>query len=312
MSNVKKDQRKTILSFMGTRQFQIQSMIVPWTIYIFIFAYIPMSGLIMAFQNYSIPLGILKSPWAGLQHFRYFLTDPNILMVFRNTLGMNFLGLVLGFPAPILFALVLNEVNHLQLKKVVQTVSYLPHFVSWVIFGGLVISMLSTDGGAVNQILLVLGIIKKPILFMSKPEWFWFISVMSSIIKEIGWGSILYIAAISGIDQELYDAANVDGAGRIARMRHITLPSISPTIMIMLIFSISYILSSGFDKIWMLQNNMNISTSEVFETYTYKIGIERMRFSYATAVGLFKSVVAIILLLSANFISKKVTEESLF
>lgn len=296
----------------STRQLQLQSMILPGVIFLLIFEYFTYYGMLIAFQDYNVVRGFFSSPWVGFKHFKFLFSDPNMFLVLKNSLAINLLQLIFAFPAPIIFALLINEVPSLPFKKATQTISYLPHFVSWVIFGGMIIKLLSPDEGAINEILMALGILKEPVLFMAKPEYFWFIVVLAGIIKGTGWGSILYIAAISGVDTELYDAATVDGAGRFAKMRYVTLPSISLTIMIMLIFEISRILNTGFDRIWIFQNFLNISTSEVFETYTYKIGIEKLKFSYGTAVGLTKSVVSVVLLTCANFASRKLTENSLF
>ena len=203
----------------------------------------------------------------------------------------------------------MNEITNDKFKRFTQTVSYLPHFLSWVIYGGLIIKILSVETGAVNNYLLKWGIIDEPIFFLGEPKYFWSIAVISALLKELGWSAILYLAAIAGVDQELYEAAIIDGAGRFKRMWHITLPSISGTIVILLIFAISGILSSGFDQIWMLQNPLNVDASEVIDTYVYKVGLQQMRFSYSTAVGLMRSVVAVILLLGANFVSNKITEK---
>ena len=299
-------------SFVTSRQFQLQTMIVPWVVLLFIFSYIPMVFLVISFQDYNIIKGIIDSPWVGLKHFKYFLLDPNIFLALRNTLGMNVIGFVVGFPAPIVFALLLNEVRNMRYKKTIQTISYLPHFMSWAIYGGMVITFLNPDGGLLNFILTNLGIIKNPILFISKPEFFWGIYILAGLIKEVGFGSILYIAAIAGINQELYDAGIVDGAGRFARIRYITLPSIAPTMTIMMIFGISYIMGSNFDTIYILQNALNFSASEVLATFTYRIGIGDMRYSYASAVGMTQSLVSVTLLFIANFVSRKISENSLF
>ena len=294
------------------RQLELQTMIWPGILFLLIFSYIPMYGVIIAFQRYSPVLGIMKSPWVGLKYFRELFADDNIYRALRNSLAINLLELVISFPAPILLAVLLNEVRSSGYKRVVQTISYLPHFVSWVIYGGLVIVILRPNTGALNTLLKGLGWIEKDIAFLARPSYFWMILVLSSMVKGVGWGSIVYLAAMAGIDQEMYDAALVDGAGRFARMRYITLPSIKTQIMIMLIFAIAGILGTGFDRVYVLQNGLNVSTSEVFETYTYKIGLEKLQFSYSTAVGLVNSIVSVILLLVANVASRKLTEESLF
>lgn len=306
----KRLKRSKLSVFMS--QLPLQLMILPGLLVFIIFEYVPMYGITIAFRNYMITDSIFTAPWAGLRHFHMFLRDPMFFTVLRNTLGINLLGLAIGFPAPIIFALFLNELRNERFKRLTQTISYLPHFISWVIFGGLVINILSPETGVLNKLLVHLNLIQEPIFFIGQPQYFWFIAVFSGLIKGLGWGAILYLAAMAGVDPQLYEAAIVDGAGRFKRMWHITLPTIMGTTVILFIFAISGILSSGFEQIWMLQNPLNISTSEVIDTYVYKIGIQQGRFSYATAVGLMRSVIAVILVVSANATSKKFTEKGLF
>jgi putative aldouronate transport system permease protein len=233
----------------------------------------------------------------------------NIMM---NTLGMNLLQLIIGFPAPIIFALLVNEVIHTGFKKMVQTITYMPYFISWVVFGGIVIGMLSSDGGIINTILIKLKIIDSVIPFMSRPEYFWGIVIISGIIKGIGWGTVIYLAAITSVDQSQYEAAVMDGANRFQKMWYVTLPNISGTIIVFLLLNISNLLGSNFDQIYILQNSLNYARSEVIDTYVYKIGIAQMRYSFTTAVGLFKSVIAITLLSIGNIISKKYLGRGLY
>lgn len=294
------------------RQFELHTMLWPGVILMIIFMYIPMYGVIIAFKDFNIASGYFASPWVGFKHFQDFLTDSNFFRILKNTLAINILGLVFGFPAPIIFAILINEIRFVRFKKITQSVSYLPHFVSWVIFGGLIIRLLSVESGAVNDFLVATGILENPVPFMARPQYFWGIAIITSIMKGIGWGSIIYLAAISGVDEQLYEAAFIDGAGRFRRIWHVTLPSITGTIVIFLIFNVSGILSWGFDQIWILQNNLNLQTSEIIDTYVYKIGLVNLRFSYATAVGLMRSVIAVILLLIANTMSKRITEKGLF
>jgi len=304
--------RKTNYYRIFKKQFEFHTMLWPGIIHLIIFAYLPMYGIIIAFQNYSIVTGFLGSQWIGVKHFVDFLTDPMFYRVLRNTIGINILGLIFSFPAPIIFAILLNEIANPGFKRITQTISYLPHFVSWVIFGGLVIKFLLIDGGVINDLLVSAGILQAPVPFLNRPQYFWPIVIISGLIKGLGWGSIIYLAAITGVDAELYEAATIDGAGRFRRIWHITLPSITGTIVIFLIFSISGILNAGFDQIWMLQNDLNIQASEVIDTFVYKVGLQNLRFSYATAVGLARSVVAIILLIGANKLSNAITEKGLF
>ncbi len=293
-------------------QIALQTMILPGLLVFLVFEYGPMFGLQIAFRDYSLVRGFFEAPWVGLRHFERFLIDPNFWVVIRNTLGINVLGLAIGFPAPLLFALFLNELRNARFKKFTQTVSYLPHFVSWVVFGGLVINLLSPETGAVNRLLVVLGIIEQPIFFMGGPQYFWFIAVISQVLKSFGFGAILYLAAMAGVDPQLYEAATADGAGRFRRMWHITLPSIMGTTVILLIFQIAGFLNTGFEQIWVLQNSLNVSMSETIDTYVYKVGLQQLRFSYATAVGFLRSILAVVLVVSANTTSKKLTEKGLF
>ena len=295
------------------KQIEIQTMVWPGIIFLIIFSYIPMYGILMAFKRFNLgnPV-ILTAPWEGFKYFKEFFKDENFFRIMKNTLGMNVIGLIISFPLTITFALFLNELTNKFFKRITQTVSYLPHFISWVVYGGIVINILSTDAGVINDVMMKLNLIKEPIFFLGEPKYFWGVAISSGIIKELGWSAIIYLAAITGVDQEIHEAAVIDGAGRFQRMWYVTLPSISGTIVIMLILAISGMLNSGFDQIYMLQNPLNVSASEVIDTYVYKMGLSSMRFSYATAVGLFKSVIAVILLVSANFASKKIADRGLF
>lgn len=284
-------------------------MVLPAIIFLAVFAYVPMYGLVTAFREYNIITGY--GEWVGLKYFEQFLTDPNLMGVLRNTLVVNLLGLVLGFPAPILLALLLWELRSVAFKRVAQTISYLPHFLSWVIFGGIVLELLRSDG-AINSFLLSIGIINESINFMGRGEYFYGIFTLSSIVKTLGYGSILYVAAISGVNQELYEAAAIDGCGRFRRMWHITLPGIKGTVVILLIFQVSAILNTGIEQVLIFQNALNAEFSETLDTYVYKIGMQQSRFSYATAVGLLKSIISVILLVSANFASKRMAGKGLF
>jgi putative aldouronate transport system permease protein len=293
-------------------QLSLQSMVWPGIIFLIVFSYWPMYGIVMAFQKFDIIKGYMGSQWIGLENFKAFMVDESFFLSLRNTLGMNVLSLAIGFPATIIFALFLNEITSPIFKRVTQTVSYLPYFISWAVYGGIILNILAVETGAVNALLMKLGIIDEGIFFMGEPRYFWFIAVFSGLIKGIGFNAILYLAAIAGVDQELIEASVIDGAGRFGRMWHVILPSISGTIVILLIFSISGLLNSGFDQIWMLQNPLNLDMSETIDTFVYKMGIREARYSYSAAVGLFKSVIALILLLGANLVSKKISDKSLF
>lgn len=294
-------------------QLEIQSMVLPGVIFLIIFAYLPMIGVVTAFIDYNPVKGYLGSEFVGLKYFKELFGDWAFPMILKNTLGINLIGLAISFPTTIIFALMLNEIQNPLFKKTVQTVSYLPHFVSWVIFGGIIIQLLSpgTDG-VINNLLLGLGLIKEPINFLGEEKMFWPILITASLIKGIGWSAIIYIAAIAGINPEHYEAATIDGAGRLQRTWYITLPGIAGTIIVMLIFEISGILNSGMDALLVLQNDLNYYASETIDFYVYHVGIGNFRYSYATAIGLLKSIVGLILLLTANFASKKLTDRGLF
>lgn len=289
-------------------------------IWMLIFNYAPMYGLLIAFkENYRITTPLfsskfLKSDWAskgGFYHFYTFFRDEEFANVMINTLGMSVLKLLICFPIPILFALLLNEVKNPKFKKSVQTISYLPHFLSWVVLGGILTSWLD-ETGFFNQLLMNMGILKKGIPFLAKPNSFWGIVVISDLWKETGWSAIIYLAAISGIDQEMYEAAEVDGASRLKQIFSITLPSIAPTIIIMFILAVGGLLNSNFDQVFVLYNPLNAPRSNVIDIFTYTTAMRSMRYSYASAIGLFKSVVAFILLFIANQVTKKVNDTSLF
>jgi putative aldouronate transport system permease protein len=300
--------KKFVRRFIGQRYLQMMALFgVAWMI---IFNYFPMYGVIIAFKDFNIIHSISDAPWAGFNHFKAFLTDDSLMYVLKNTLGMSLLKLIIGFPLPILFALFLNELSSVRFKKVVQTISYLPHFLSWVILGGILTTWLA-DVGIVNDLLMALHLISEPISYLAEPAYFWSIVVSSDIWKELGWSAIIYLAAISSVSPELYEAATIDGANRLQLMFLVTLPMIKGTVSILFILAISGILNSNFDQVFILKNQLNESASNVIDTYVYQVGIAQGRYSYSTAVGLFKSVIAFILLLAANSITKKLNDTSL-
>ncbi|WP_054943458.1 ABC transporter permease [Paenibacillus ihuae] len=286
-------------------------MSLPFVIWVFIFSYVPLWGWLMAFQNYKPAKSFSEQKWVGLDNFKELFHDERFYLVLRNTLAMSILGLIFGFVVPILFAVMLNELRGSVFKRTVQTVSYLPHFVSWVVVGGIVYKTLAIDGGIVNDLLLWLNVIDEPIQFMAKAKMFWGVLTVADLWKETGWNAIIYLAAITGIDKELYEAAKVDGAGRIKQMFNITLPGIRTTITVLLIMSIGHLVGIGFEKQFQLSNNMVTDYSEVLDMYALKYGIQIGRFSYGTAISMFTSVVSVILLLVANGVMKKVTKESI-
>jgi putative aldouronate transport system permease protein len=285
---------------------------LPFVLLLFIFNYVPLWGWIMAFMNYKPGLGFFRSQWVGLDNFKALFIDPEFYFGIRNTLGISLLKLVTGYFFSILLALLINEIKLNGFKRVVQTISYLPHFVSWVVVSGIVYSCLSTDGGIVNIILVNLHIISKPISFMGTGSMFWAIMAGSDLWKEVGWNSIIYLAAMSGIDSEIYEAADMDGAGRLRKMWNITLPGITPTIKVLLILSIGNLLNAGFEQTLLLSNAQTIDYSQTLELFVYNYGMKLGRYSFATAAGIFSSVVALILVTTFNKLSKKVSGESAF
>ncbi|MDQ0112697.1 ABC transporter permease [Paenibacillus harenae] len=286
-------------------------MSLPFVIWVIVFAYVPVWGWITAFQNYKPKNSFLDQKWVGLDNFVELFGDERFYLVLRNTLAMSSMGLIVGFTIPVIFALLLNEMKGQFFKRSIQTISYLPHFVSWVVVAGLVSKMLSTDGGAINQLLMSLHLIEEPIQFMAKGSWFWGIVTLSDLWKELGWNSIIFLAAMAGIDPELYEASTVDGAGRFRKMWHITLPGIRTTFMVLFILSIGHLVSIGFEKQMLLGNPLVTDYSEVLDLYALKYGIQMSRYSYGTAIGIFNSVVSILLVLIANGIYKRVTKESI-
>ena len=282
-----------------------------FVIYGIIFYYIPLGGWIMAFQNYKAKDGLLGSQFVGLAKFQFLFSDETFLRVIRNTLAMGVLNLVTTFVMAIVFAILLNEVRNIYGKKLVQTISYLPHFLSWIIVTGILHDALSSSG-IVNEVLMNLGIIKSEISFFSKPALFWPIVAFANVWKETGWNAIVYLAAITSIDPSLYEAAKIDGAGRWAQIKNITLPSIRPTIMILLIMNIGNVLNAGFEVQYLLGNGLVQSVSQTIDIYTLTWGVGQNDYSLGTAAGIFKSVVAIILIVAANQAAKRTGDERLF
>ena len=306
--------RKRIsFSAMMKRDYQLYIMMLPVVVYLFIFAYIPIYGVQIAFKDYKPALGILNSPWApmgGFYHFYDFIVNPYFGRLVRNTLLISIYSLVFGFPAPVLLAIMLSEVTHAKFKRIVQTISYFPHFISTVVVCGMITQFCLSDG-LFNQIATTLfG--RQPTSFLQEPGLFRTIYVVSGIWQGVGWGSIIYLAAIAGVDQGIYEAAQLDGAGRLRRIVHITLPSISGTIVIMLILNVGNLMSVGSEKILLLYNLTIYETADVISTYIYRRGLLEFNFSFSTAVGLLNSVINFAMVLGANAISRKFSETSLF
>lgn len=286
-------------------------MLIPSLIYLLIFCYWPMYGVVIAFKDFSLVKGVLNSPWIGFRNFQELFSSRQFGRVFRNSIEFSLLRIAWGFPAPILLALLLNEVRSLRYKKAVQTVIYIPHFVSWVVVAGMIKSILGPDDASLfNKLMSFFGL--GPYNPLISTSAFRSIVVAAEIWKGAGWGTIIYLAALTRIDQELYEAAYIDGAGRIKCMWHITLPGISSTIVVMLILRLGSILDNGFEQIYLLYSTYVYQVADVFETYTYRVGMMDARYSYSTAVGLFKAVVGCAMVFGANALSRRISESTLF
>jgi putative aldouronate transport system permease protein len=275
-------------------------------LYFIVFKYFPIYGLVIAFKDYNFFDGIVKSPWSGLAAFKEMLATASFWEVFKNTIIIGSLQFVFGFPAPIILALLLNEIINKRAKSIFQTISYMPHFVSWVILGGLFMQFLSPSSGPINIAIKALG--GKPIYFLADPKWFRAVLVVTEVWKSVGWGSIVYLAALSSIDPELYEAAALDGAGRWARMRYITLPELYPVITIMLILATGQLVSDNFDQVFNLYNPSVYKVGDVMSTYIYRRGLVDMEYSYSTAIGLFKNVIAFGIVLLSNKLSQRIND----
>ena len=283
--------------------------LLPALLFVLIFHYAPMYGIQIAFKNYKVSLGMADSPWVGLRNFKDFFGSYLFWDLLRNTLSLSIYSLIVSFPIPIIIALILNEMAP-KLKKVSQTILYAPHFISTVVLVGTLTIMLSPSSGVINALLNQLGV--DSIYFMGDPKYFSHVYVWSGVWQSMGWSAIIYIAALSGVDPSLHEAAQIDGATRMQRIIHINIPVILPTIMIQLILKMGQLINVGYEKIYLMQNDLNVDVSEVISTYVYKRGIINTNYSFSTAVGLFNNVVNVTLLLLANYISKKVTKTGLF
>jgi len=297
-------------------QWDLQVLVIPGILLLFVFSYIPIYGLVMAFQEYRIGDFPGQSEWVGFKQFILLVTDSAIPLVLRNTLVISLLKLTIGFVCPIVFAVMLNELKNQGIKKTIQTVSYLPHFISWTVCALLMFDFLSTDGGAVNEMLMGAGLIDKPIGFFQDGKYFWGLALVTDTWKELGWNSIIYISAMAGVDAEMYEAADIDGATRAQKMWHITIKAIKPTIVLLFIMNVGGILNANFDQIMMLTKQMTNGAlkdyADVIDTYIFRVGISQGRVSYGTASGLLKSIINFILLLAANTIADKAGENALF
>ncbi|MDF2964568.1 MAG: sugar transporter permease, partial [Paenibacillus sp.] len=285
-------------------------LLIPFA-YVIIFHYIPMTGLVIAFKNYNVVQGIFNSKWVGMAHFERFFNSYDFWSVLQNTLTLSIYNLAVGFPAPIILALCINYLPSERFKKLLQMTTYAPHFISVVVIAGIIVQLLSREGLVNNMIVLLGG---QRINFMGIPEYFQSIYVFSGVWQQAGWGSIIYLAALSGIDPQLHEAARMDGASKLRRIWHIDIPGILPTIVILLIMDVGRIMNVGFQKVLLLQNPLNVGTSEVIDTYVYKVGLisGMPNFSYAAAIGLFKSIIGVILIVAVNRIARKVNDTSLW
>lgn len=291
------------------KQAGLQSMVIPGIIFLFIFSYMPIYGLTIAFKNYTVVDTLDSAKWVGLQNFKIAFGDKFFWKAVGNTLAISFLKLLIGFTVPIILAIMIYEVKEGPFKRVVQTISYLPHFLSWIVLGGMMISWFSTTG-MFNEMLLSLGLISEPKNILLDADKYWFIAVLSDVWKEAGWGTILYLATMAGIDSTYYEAAKIDGAGRLRQIFSITLPLMKTIICLNFILTVSGLLRSNLDQTLVLMNSQNRVKAEVIDSYVYRMGITQGDFSYAAAVGLGVSIVSVILLVTANAITSKINDES--
>ena len=302
------------------RQWQLQVFALLGIAFLLVFKYTPLAGIVIAFKDYSINDGfasIFTSEWNDFAHFKQFFSYYQFEQVFGNTIKLSLLKLIFTFPAPILLAILLSEMRCVPFRRIVQTVSYLPNFISWILVYTIANAFLNADYGALQNILLQLGITSEPIGFMTSPDLFLPMAVFWAVWKNTGWWAIIFLAAITGIDQGLYEAAEIDGAGRLARIWHITLPGIKPSVVMVLILSIGSLLGgsmggSNFDQSWIFGNQMNNSASQIIQTYAFEMGLAQGRFAFATAVDLVQSCISVVLILVSNFVAKRLSGEGLF
>lgn len=295
-----------------SKYWQMYLLLIPVIAYYVVFKYMPMVGAQIAFKNFSFRKGIWGSAWVGLAHFERFFSSSQSITIIWNTLYLGFLTIIFCFPMPIFLALIVNEIRNERFKNTLKTITYAPHFVSTIVVVGMMMSMCSPSTGIINTFAVKLGLFKEPLYLMGSAKYFRTMYVISQIWKDTGWNAIIFISALAAVDTTLYEAAEVDGANRWRQLINITLPSIMPTIIIMLILETGKVLNIGFEKVYAMQNDLNLSVSEVISTFTYKQGLENLEYDYATAVGLFNSVVSFTMLMVVNGISKKFSETSLF
>lgn len=315
-ANLKKDTARSGNSKVGNyfrqiiKNLDVYVLALPLLVLLLLFRYGPMYGVLIAFKDYSIGKGVLGSTWVGLKHFKILFADSEFIRVILNTLALSFYKLVVAFPAPIILAILLNELRSMHFKRVVQTVTYIPHFISWVIISGIFIDLLSPTSGIINRMIELMG--GEPIFFMADKGWIRSVMVFTHVYKEVGWSAIIYLAAIAGIDQELYQAAKVDGANKLRQIWHITIPGISSTIVVLLVLRLGHLLDAGMEQVLIMYNPSVYEVVDIIDTYVYRKAFMDFQLSLTTAAGLFKSVIACILLVMTNKLSKKISASSLF
>ena len=302
-------QKKSLAAYLRSSG-ALYVMAVPGMLSVLLFSYVPMYGVLIAFQKYSPAKGVFGSEWVGLEHFQRMFSNKDFYNIVKNTLLLNVYDVIFGFPMPIILAVMLNEVNNRLFKRLTQSILYLPHFLSWVVLGGIIIQICSPSTGVINSMIKAFG--GESIYFMADAGWWVVVFVVSGIWQGAGWGTIVYLAAVTGIDMQLYEAARIDGAGKFRQIWHITLPGIRSTIATMLILRMGSMMNIGFEKVYMLQNNAVRRVSEVISTYVYRLGIEGAQFSYTTAIGLFQSLISLILVFTTNKIIKSMGETGLW
>ncbi|MGN7356795.1 ABC transporter permease [Paenibacillus sp. SAF-054] len=302
--------RRRLLSKEFRKNYDLYLLLIPGILFFFIFSYVPMGGIVIAFKDYNIFKGILESDWAGLHYFKEMVSLPNFWTIVRNTLMLSILSLIFGFPAPIILSLMLNEIRLKWFKRVSQSLLYIPHFMSWIILSGIVYNILSPTYGVINELLRKLGL--GEIYFMVSENWWVSTYIASGIWQNVGWGTIIYLAAMSAIDPSLYEAAEMDGASRMRKIWHVTIPGIAPTIIILLILNIGDLATVGFEKVFALQNAAVLEVSQVVSTFIYTYGLLDGNYSLATAVNTVESIINLILILGSNYIVKATGREGLW
>ncbi|MHB0860081.1 ABC transporter permease [Paenibacillus sp. SEL3] len=307
---MKKNKRTTESLLRMQKHKLLYLMVLPGLVYFIIFKYFPMGGLVIAFQDYQAFQGITGSPWVGMKHFIRLFTEPTFFMLLRNTLVLFALNIVIFFPLPIILALMLNEVRKMFFKNIIQTIIYIPHFMSWVIIVSISYVFLTVDGGVLNEMIAALG--GEKISFLTSPQWLRTVYIGQVIWKELGWSTIIYLSAITVVDTQLYEAAEMDGAGRLRKTWHVTLPAIRPVIITLLILKIGSTLDLGFEHMYLLLNSLNREVAEIFDTYIYTAGLKNGQLSFSTTVGLFKGVVGLILIMGSNRLAKKFGEDGVY